>query len=358
MLLQQAILILLSVTLIAVLRRRGGAGPLSFLLAVMWLCIAVLGIVAAVLLPNVGLVGSKLGLLPAAILAGSASLILGVIALVLSFRVSRLEERQRDFAEAVGRSTLEPAVPAPRDAASTLVIVPALNEAPSIGGVVRGLISAGFPVLVVDDGSSDSTAAVARSAGASVMSLPLNLGVGGALRAGLRVSVSAGFRQVIQCDADGQHPIDAVLALAESQHRSPVDLLIGSRFVDPASRRRESTVRFVATLMLSRIASRAAGSRITDATSGLRAIRSPLLEELALTMPSHYLGDTFEVNVMAGRSGYRIRELAVDMLPRAHGSSTASTSDAVRLTVRGILVVLLRLPNHELRPRLTRPSAT
>lgn len=349
---QQAILFALSLAILAAVRHYGRRGELSFVLSVMWLGIATVGAISSILLPNVDAVGASLGVLPAALFAGAASTILGLIALVLSLRVSRLEEQQRDLAESLGRGRASLQELRPERPDATLAIVPAFNEAASIGGVVRDLLRAGIPVLVVNDGSTDETESVALSAGAHVVTLPMNLGVGGALRAGFRIARQLGFAQVVQCDADGQHPIRSVLELVKAQSERSADLLIGSRFIDPATRRREGVVRFSATLVLARIASRAAGRQVTDATSGLRIIRSPLLDELARSMPAHYLGDTFEVNVMAGRAGYLIEEMPVAMEPRQHGSSSASTLDAVRLTLRAVLVALLRLPGMGLRPRV------
>ena len=349
---QQMILVAISASILVVVRSRGRRGELSFVLAVMWLGIAVVGFLAAILLPNIDAVGALLGVLPAALFAGAASAILGLIALVLSFRVSRLEEQQRRLAEALGSRTGRLDGLKPEGPGATLVVVPALNEAASIGTVVEDLIGAGLPVLVVNDGSEDLTEVIAREAGAYVLTLPFNLGVGGALRAGLGVAVRAGFDQVVQCDADGQHPVASVLELLEAQSSRGADLLIGSRFVEPHARRREGFIRFLATLLLARIFSGAVGRPMTDATSGLRAIRGPLLKEFARVMPVHYLGDTFEANIMAGRAGYRIEEVPIRMAPRAHGSSSASTSDAIRLTIRGVLVALLRIPGIGIR----RPS--
>ncbi len=348
-LLQQLILVIASFAILAIVRRHGRRGSLSFILSAMWLGIATLGVIAAILLPRIDVVGDSLGVLPAALFAASVSTILGLIALLLSVRVSRLEEQQRRLTESLGRLSAPLEGLRASDSSPTLVIVPALNEAATIGIVVRGLTGAGLPVLVIDDGSLDGTADIARSEGAFVLSLPINLGVGGALRTGLGVAVRAGFEQVVQCDADGQHPLESVLSLLAAQETRRADLLIGSRFVAPGARRREGAVRFLATLLLSRIASSAAGRPITDATSGLRVIRRPLLEELARAMPVHYLGDTFEANVMAGRAGYRIEEVAITMSPRAFGSSSATTSEAFRLTLRGALVALLRFPGVGLR---------
>ncbi len=338
---QQILVLTAALIMLGTVRRSSRSGRLSFGSAVLWSAIGGLALVGGILIPFVGRVGSAIGLLPAAVLAASASLVLGLITYTLSLRTSDLERVQQDIAEHIALRNVHPAV-AEAVTGSTLVVIPALNEARSVAEVVTGLIGVGLPVLVVDDGSNDATASVARTAGASVMMLPTNLGVGGALRAGFRHALARGYEQVIQCDADGQHPLAAVQLLLSAQRSDPVDLLVGSRFVATGSGRGEPFVRAVAMRMLARLVSRAAGAAITDATSGLRVIRSPLLEEVARWMPRHYLGDTFEMNIAAARAGYSIREHPVEMLPRAFGSSSASPIAALRLTIRALLVSVLR----------------
>jgi hypothetical protein len=340
-LVQQLILVSASGALLGVAAIMARRGMLSFGTAVMWIGIGVLGLVAAILVPFVGRLGLFLGLLPAAVLAAAASAVLVVIAFSLSVRVSSLESSLQATAErvAIDRASAEPSQGPPT---GTVAIVPAFNEAPSVGRVVASLRDLGLPVIVVDDGSTDGTSAIARAEGATVVSLPTNLGVGGALRAGIRLATRMGYEQVVQCDADGQHPSDAVRSLLRSQAEDPHDLLLGSRFTDDDARRDEPLVRRTAMRLLAAFASRATGVRITDATSGLRVIRQPLLGELATHIPRHYLGDTFEVLISAGRAGFRIAEHPVEMQERAHGASTASFAAALGLTLRAILVALLR----------------
>ena len=340
-LLQQLVLVSASGSLVLVAGAMSRRGMLSFGTAVMWSGIGVLGLVAAFLIPSVSRLGLFLGLLPAAVLAAAASGVLAVIAFSLSVRVSSLESALQSTAErlAIAGASGEAL---PKNATVTVAIVPAFNEAPSVGQVVTSLRALGLPVIVVDDGSTDTTARVARAAGATVISLPTNLGVGGALRAGIRFAVQEGYEQVVQCDADGQHPSEAVRSLVEAQAMHPQDLLIGSRFAKDGARRNERLVRRTAMRILAAFASRATGVRITDATSGLRVIRQPLLGELALHLPRHYLGDTFEVLVSAGRAGFRIAEHPVAMSERQHGASTASFASALGLTLRAMLVAALR----------------
>ena len=111
-----------------------------------------------------------------------------------------------------------------------LVVVPAFNEAASIGQVIDGIRTHGFQVLVVDDGSTDETPLVARQRNALVLSLPFNVGVGGALRCGFRYAVENGFSAVIQCDADGQHLPSHLVDLVEAANHTDAHMMIGSRF--------------------------------------------------------------------------------------------------------------------------------
>jgi len=350
MILQQVVLLGAALVLIVGSTAAARRGRLSFGTSALWSSIGVLSVIAALLIPSIGRIGRVLGLLPAAILAGTASVVLAVIAFTLSLRVSSLEGALQATMENLALTAAHPPLVGPENdgegAGSTVVIVPAYNEAPSVGSVVASLRAAGLPVIVVDDGSSDSTSAVARREGATVVTLPSNLGVGGALRAGIRLALQVGYRQVVQCDADGQHPVTEVQSLLAAQRQRPHDLHIGSRFTAPGSRRRESAARRCAMGMLAMLASRSAGTPITDATSGLRVIRQPLLGELAQKLPRHYLGDTFEVIIATGRAGFSIAEHPVEMVERSHGTSSASTSAAVGLTLRALLIAVLRAHRH------------
>lgn len=234
-------------------------------------------------------------------------------------------------------------------AADVLVVVPALDEEATIGAVVREIRQTGFLVLVVSDGSTDATVEVAADAGARVLHLPFNIGVGGALRAGFRFAVDQGFLAVVQVDADGQHPIGAIHELLEEKNRSGVDMVVGSRFHGKAATMQVSSVRRLVMRVLSRSATRATGTRITDATSGFRLIAQPLLGAFADSFPDYYLGDTFEALVSAGRAGYRITEIPADLTPRLVGQSSANPIQAAKFTVKSLCLASLRI-HFPLRP--------
>jgi hypothetical protein len=342
-LLQQVVIILVAGGFIAIAGIAVRHGRLAFGIGALWTGIGAIGAIGALLIPAVDELGSVLGVVPAALLAGTASLVLAVIAFILSLRVSALEAAAQSAIEAIGLAGATP----PRrfeDEDGTLVVVPAMNEERSVAGVVRGLHAIGLPVLVIDDGSSDGTAHAAREAGAGVIRLASNLGVGGALRAGFRYAIEHGYTRVVQCDGDGQHPPESVRSLLDAAASAEdTHLLIGSRFTTPGARRAEGIVRWSALSLLSVIASRSAGRKVTDATSGLRVIQRPLLDEFAHKLPRHYLGDTFEAIVSAARAGFRIDEHPVTMVDRLHGVSTATRAAAVGLTLRAAAVTVLGL---------------
>ena len=222
-----------------------------------------------------------------------------------------------------------------------LVVIPAFNESKSIGQVVEQVTACGFQTLVVNDGSIDDTADVARVRGAHVVSLPLNTGVGGALRCGFRYAVESGFTAVIQCDADGQHLPSHLTDLVDATNRTDAHMMIGSRFGSENTTHDPSLLRRFAMWSLSKVTQHATKHKITDSTSGFRLIRQPLLGELALNLPAYYLGDTFETVVVAGRAGYHIEEIGVAMAPRLHGTSSSSNFRSILLIGKVLTTVLL-----------------
>lgn len=224
-----------------------------------------------------------------------------------------------------------------------LVVVPAWNEQASIAKVITELKHRGFDVLVVDDGSTDKTSFIARQNGAITIRLPFNLGVGGALRCGFKYAVQHGYDAVVQCDADGQHPVDHIELLISTATQGNFHMVIGSRFLNGEGLMELSFIRRLAMRILSRSASRASKILITDATSGFRVIAAPLLNELAEKLPAYYLGDTYEALVSAGRAGYRIREIPAPLMEREHGKSSAHPVKAARLAVKAILSAILHV---------------
>lgn len=229
---------------------------------------------------------------------------------------------------------------------SVLVVIPALNEEESVADVVRD-VHLGIPsalCLVVDDGSSDRTGERARAAGAAVLTLPYNLGVGGAMRAGFRFARTNGFSIVVQVDADGQHDPAAIRQLIEGLANA--DLMIGARFAgvgDYGVRGpRRWAMRALASLM-----SRVARTRLTDVTSGFKAAGPRAVALFADNFPAEYLGDTIEALVIASRAGLTIGQLPVAMRKRQAGTPSHHPLKAAAYLTRACAAFALAM----IRPR-------
>lgn len=317
-------------------------GLLTFRYTIGWLGLLLVGALSSVFVQISEPLSSLIGVTPGVIVLTAGLLVLLAICIQLSISISGLQLKVQRLAEVVAIGTTDPEQGG--DESEALVIVPALNEERTVGEVVRQLRVIGLRVVVIDDGSTDSTRIRAEAEGASVISLPFNSGVGAALRAGLRYAADNGFHTVVQCDADGQHPIDHVTSLLTAARNRDCHLLIGSRF---ASAERASMavspLRRMAMWTLASSASRAAGRKITDVTSGFRVFRGSLIGALAVQLPDYYLGDTYEAVVAAGRAGYTIDEIPAAIVERSHGSSSATPFQAARLTVRTFTTAILRL---------------
>lgn len=220
--------------------------------------------------------------------------------------------------------------------------MPAWNEAEAIGQTVREVLATSdrYDVVVVDDGSTDDTAGLAAAAGAIVLHLPFNLGVGGAMRAGFKYAHRFGYQQVIQVDSDGQHDprnIDEVLAGLEH-----ADISIGARFADRGSYR-VSGPRKWAMVFLARVISSLAKTRLTDVTSGFRAGNERAIAQYLDHYPAEYLGDTIDSLVVAVRSGCRVTQVPVEMRPRQGGKPSHNPAKAAVYLGRSIFALLFAL---------------
>ena len=224
---------------------------------------------------------------------------------------------------------------------NTLVIVPAYNEQDSIVSVIEEIKATGFLFVVIDDGSTDETRNRAIGAGARTISLPFNAGVGSALKCGFQCAVNSGYKAVVQCDADGQHPVEHVHNLVNEANNSKSNLVVGSRYLNVGAQEDSSSLRRFAMYVLAKIASFMTGKDVTDSTSGFRLISGQLLTEFSTSFPSYYLGDTFESVVVALRRGHSYSEIGVKMDVRKFGFSTASTTHAISSVAKVLFAVLV-----------------
>jgi glycosyltransferase involved in cell wall biosynthesis len=243
---------------------------------------------------------------------------------------------------------MQPTVP-PR----VLVIMPAWNEAEAVGQTVREVLATSdrYDVVVVNDGSTDNTGEVAAAAGAAVLHLPFNLGVGGAMRAGFKYARRFGYQQVIQVDSDGQHdPRNIEEVLAGLEH---ADISIGARFADRGNYT-VSGPRKWAMVFLARVISSLAKTRLTDVTSGFRAGNERAISQYLDHYPAEYLGDTIDSLVVAVRSGCRVTQVPVEMRARQGGKPSHNPTKAAVYLGRSAFALLFALTRK--RSQVTVPT--
>jgi len=190
----------------------------------------------------------------------------------------------------------------------TLVLIPALNAERSIGAVVSDCKAVNEDVLVVDDGSADGTASIAREAGAQVVSHPVNRGKGAALKTGFAYAIEHGFDAVITLDADGQHLAREIPKFLAARSEHGADLIIGGRahlFGEMLPRRR------FANQFSARCIAYAAKTNVTDSQSGFRLYSANLLR--AIRLRSDGFDMESEVIVQAGCRGFKVITIPIDL---------------------------------------------
>lgn len=224
----------------------------------------------------------------------------------------------------------------------TLVVIPAFNESAVLGQVLFDIKNQlpGFSYVVIDDGSSDNTHLIAEKLDVTVLRLPFNLGVGGAMRLGFKFAIQNGYDNVIQIDADGQHnPADVPVLLSHLENH---DLVIGARFAGKGDYQAIGPRRW-AMWVLSKSLSKVAKTALTDTTSGFRASGPAAIELFSENYPAEYLGDTVESLVIAARSGLRITQVPVTMRERQGGKPSQNPAKAMIYLIRATVALLIAL---------------
>jgi glycosyltransferase involved in cell wall biosynthesis len=213
-----------------------------------------------------------------------------------------------------------------------VIIVPAFNESRSVGKLVRRLNRA-LPdchVLVIDDGSTDDTVRQIP-ASATVVSLPFNLGIGGAMQTGYRYADIHGYDIAIQVDGDGQHRPCEVVKLVTALIDREADLVVGSRFFESTTFV-PSLTRMTGIKVLSAWIQFLSGLKITDCTSGFRAVNRNVIRAYAHWYPEDYPEP--EVALLLHRSKFKVIEVPVRMRRRMYGKSTISLAHGLFYVVK------------------------
>ena len=220
----------------------------------------------------------------------------------------------------------------------TLVIIPAWNEADVLSGVLQEVletVGSFADVVVVSDGSTDGTADIARSVGVPVLDLSINLGVGGAMRAGYLYAQRQGYTYTVQLDADGQHAPEEITSLLHEAEEAGADVVIGARFAGKGDYSVRGPRWWAMRLLC--------GTRLTDTTSGFKLSGRRAIELFAREYPAEYLGDTIEALVIAARSNLVVRQVPVAMRPRAGGTPSQNPLKAAKFLGRAFVALGISL---------------
>jgi hypothetical protein len=223
-----------------------------------------------------------------------------------------------------------------------IAIVPALNEEATVGRVIGEIqeFDPGFDIVVVDDGSTDRTAGIAADRGAHVVRLPFNLGIGGAMQTGFRFAFEHGYDVAVQIDGDGQHDPSQLHAILAPVLAGETDLCVGSRFTGQGEYR-SSFARRIGIKIFARVVSAVVGQKVTDTTSGFRAVNRRGIALFASDYPHDY--PEVESTVMLVKHKLRLREVPVEMRERGGGSSSITAVRSVYYMTKVLLAIFVGL---------------
>ena len=226
-----------------------------------------------------------------------------------------------------------------------VAIVPALNEAKAVGRVIDEIraFDPGLDIVVVDDGSTDGTAAAATAKGARVLRLPFNIGIGGAVQTGFRFAFENDYDIAVRLDGDGQHDPQQLRAVLEPLLSGDADIAVGSRFAVPVERAGYTSTRSrrVGIRLLAWVVSRIAGQRVTDTTSGFQALNRRAIELFARDYPHDY--PEVEATVMVFRHRLRLLEVQVHMRERHGGRSSITALRSIYYMAKVLLALFVGL---------------
>jgi glycosyltransferase involved in cell wall biosynthesis len=237
-----------------------------------------------------------------------------------------------------------------------LAIVPAYNESEAIARTVGEIhrFAPDFDVLVIDDGSTDRTAANAATAGAGVLRLPFNVGIGGAMQSGYIYALEHDYEVAVQVDGDGQHDPRAIHDLLRHLRADPgLNMVTGSRFLEPENGGdRSSGSRRAGIRIFAGVVSLVTGQRVTDPTSGFRMVDRLGIELFARDYPHDY--PEVEAILLIHAHQLKSREAPVVMRARTTGVSSISSAQPLYYMVKVLLAIFVTL--FRAKPRVERPT--
>lgn len=231
-----------------------------------------------------------------------------------------------------------------------LIIIPAYNEEKNISKVIQSLHNAEptYQCLVVNDGSRDNTQYEAEASGlATVIQLPSNLGIGGAVQTGFKYGFYNNVDYAIQFDGDGQHLASEIPKLLAPLRANEYDVCIGSRFVEKTLGFQSTFMRRIGIRIFEFMSRLLIHKKITDSTSGFRAYNKQAIAFLAANYPTDYPEP--ETVILLGKNDFRIREVSVEMIERQGGESSISGLKSAHYMIKVILAMLMTAQRQKIR---------
>jgi hypothetical protein len=231
-----------------------------------------------------------------------------------------------------------------------IAVVPAYNEGKNIARVIGELraFDPGLDVVVISDGSVDDTAQAAQDAGAHVLRLPFNLGIGGAVQTGFQYAWENGYGLVVRCDGDGQHIPAELPKVIAPVVEGRADIAVGSRFTGEEGYR-SSAPRRIGIRLLALVVSGIARQRVTDTTSGFQALNRRALELFAADYPHDY--PEVEGMVMTIKHRLRLVEVPVRMREREHGRSSITALRSIYYMAKVLTALFVGLFRRDVVPQ-------
>ena len=217
-----------------------------------------------------------------------------------------------------------------------LLVIPSYNEEKNIETVVDELIRnfPGLDYIVVNDGSTDNTAAICRKKGYHFLDLPVNLGLAGCFQAGMKYAYEKGYQYAIQFDGDGQHRPEYIQKMREKMNEG-YDIVIGSRFIDAP---KDFSMRMIGSRMIAAAIRMTTGTRVSDPTSGMRMFNRQMIQAFALRLNYGPEPDTVSFLI---KQGAKVAEVPVKIAERLAGESYLKPVVAAKYMMRMLVSILL-----------------
>ena len=227
-----------------------------------------------------------------------------------------------------------------------LIIIPAYNESASIEKTVQEIerFAPEFDYIIINDCSTDGTEDICRKRGFPVISLPVNLGIGGAVQTGYRYALEKGYDMAVQVDGDGQHDPAFLNKMADYLKTHELDMVIGSRFIEKKGFQ-SSGLRRIGIHYFTQLIRILTGKVITDPTSGLRMVGRAVIQMFAYNYPVDYPEP--ESVTFALRHGKKVEEIPVVMRERSGGVSSISMTKSVYYMIKVTMAIIIECIRKE-----------